>query len=89
MTHEDLDALALLEREPHGYELKRYSRHTNVIDLADKRLKEWVRAQLGEPYRNTPPGFDYYACKVGRRQRQYGRTIAEAVTAAIKGAPLN
>lgn len=88
LNREDIDALSQLEREPHGYKLDRFSRSTGVIDVTDRRLKDFIRERTGKADRRGPIGVDVYACRVGRKQRQFGLTMAEAVKAAIKGAPI-
>jgi hypothetical protein len=89
LTDADSNALQQLEDEPHGYSLQRFSRATNVIDLTDRRLKEYARSQreIGENHRGIL-GIDIYACKIGRKQRQFGRTVAEAIKAALRGVPI-
>lgn len=85
VSKEVLTLLQQLEDGGAGYEVRRYSAKTNMTDISDRRLREYARSKMEG--RTGPIGFDLYAVKVGRNQRQFGLSLDEAIRAAVKGLP--
>lgn len=78
----DLEAFKALEAITSGYELKRLSPSTLVVDISSPALRGYVTGVRGTS--KGAIGRNIYVCRIGTGQAHFGQSIFEAVTAALE-----